>query len=247
MSTLALACTLLAAGTLWSADESPPTATDQTYLDLGTMSNVRDHSRAILLQQMLNQMSIDARLSVSRANRLQLALPASENPIDPDRPQNAQIVALLANPWQVDVDQLDITTLGALLARIHERRGPLTPWHCVLLEQSLAKPLRRRLCRDRTGTVSLAATLLPDGRTRDWEVITEGKASDALEFYAFDPSGRRTLTADFGGLDGERRLPAPQSCAACHLDPALGAFKRWPTFADASVWGRQAAPLAHER
>ena len=71
------------------------------------------------------------------ANSLLLALPASENPIHPDRPQNAQIVALLAIPWQVDAEQLDITTLGALLACIHERSGPLTPWHCVLVEQSL--------------------------------------------------------------------------------------------------------------
>ena len=209
---------------------------DRTQLDLGTVNEARDRVRAQLLNQLLTQMSIDAHLSVSDTDRLQLLLPTRDNPIKPDRPQTAQVVALLATPWQVDIRELRITTLGSLLARIRDERGQLRPWHCVLVERSLAKPLSRRLCRDRTGTVSLAATLLPNGQTRDWEVITQGEEPGALEFYAFDPLGRRTLTADFGGMEAERRLPAPQSCAACHLDTTQEAFKRWPTFADASVW-----------
>ena len=232
----ALIGTFLFAASLANEDAQARKFSDRTELDLGTVNEARDRLRAQLLNQLLTQMSIDARLSVSDTDRLQLVLPTRDNPIKPDRPQTAQVVALLATPWQVDIRELRITTLGSLLARIREERGQLMPWHWVLVERSLAKPLSRRLCRDRTGTVSLAATLLPNGQTRDWEVITQEGETGALEFYAFDPLGRRTLTADFGGMEAERRLPAPQSCAACHLDTAQETFKRWPTFADASVW-----------
>lgn len=232
----ALIGTFLFAASLANEDAQARKFSDRTELDLGTVNEARDRLRAQLLNQLLTQMSIDARLSVSDTDRLQLVLPTRDNPIKPDRPQTAQVVALLATPWQVDIRELRITTLGSLLARIREERGQLMPWHCVLVERSLAKPLSRRLCRDRTGTVSLAATLLPNGQTRDWEVITQEGETGALEFYAFDPLGRRTLTADFGGMEAKRRLPAPQSCAACHLDTAQETFKRWPTFADASVW-----------
>ena len=203
-------------------------APDLRTVDLGAAGDAGVRGRARLVAQLLRQVTGDARITVRGEDRLLLPVPAGLALLDDRRPLGERLDGLLARPWR-RAPPATPETLGAFLASL----GPAQrPQRCLTLARSGAKPLPRTICRDRDGEVSLAATLLPDGSVREWEVVARGAAADGdVRFLVFDAFGVRTDLADFGPPGRETLLPAPQICAGCHYDPAQDRFRRSPAHA----------------
>lgn len=109
-------------------------------------------------------------------------------------------------------------------------------WPRELVTTSKAKHLPRMIYRSPRATLpmSVAETLLPDGRVRETEVALErGSDGHRVDFFVYDTDGHLADEADFGPAGNAVLLPAPQICLRCHFDATTRSLHRRPVFADA--------------
>lgn len=122
----------------------------------------------------------------------------------------------------------------ALTVEALARRTGFRDWPVELVTDGLAKRLPRRIYRSplRALRMSVAQTLLPDGRVRETEVaIARARAPGAADFYAYGADGRLASSADFGTVAQPVHLPAPEICLRCHFDSLTRTFSLRPPFA----------------